>query len=154
MPSKEQYYISWLAKHIVRNIKAWKNTTSIGESLTLKASTRTTKSAIGIWNSSSKIWLQDTFKRYWEILFSVSEVTRCNSLETHTSSGCSIFRDPETIHAMKSPGGRKHRRLERMSHHPTTGLSWTAAIACHQLYPHWLLKWKLSQISGKSAVVW
>lgn len=67
MSSKEQYYTSWLAQHIVQNIKAQNNKTSVGEAQTLKASAKTTKPAEGILNLSSKIWLQDAFQRLYSV---------------------------------------------------------------------------------------
>lgn len=108
MPSKEQYYISWLAKHIVQNIKAQNNKTSVVAAQTLKASAKTTKSAEGILNLSSKIWLQDTSWRLYSAYQRWSNVIPLRRTSATPSFGQNIFRCPKVTHTMKSLGGRKH----------------------------------------------
>lgn len=134
MPSKEQYYVSCLAKYIVQNIKAQTNRTSVGEARTLKASAKTTKPAEGTLNSSSKIWLQDTF---WRLYSAYRGIQMSFPWDTHTMKsldGGSMGSSSQAAKVSPSLGGRARTcQIPELSAVPAGGARGRMSRRQHQL---------------------
>lgn len=73
-------------------------------------------------------------------------------------TGCCLCNWSQGRVSKRQQQPKRTRGTERTAHPSTAGLDWTMspcqpATPCHQLHPHLLLKWKLTQTGGKSFVV-